>query len=168
MRTLALLACIGLCIFATGCATSAPISANPVQDIQTPLQQVKTDLGLKPGHFDIATGLQEAAYNFDGAIKVGIVDQRIVAASACVHGVMKQLGLEEGQQPAPSFTPKTDTVLGVGSVLFIRAVQAGGATGQGIQVPPGCQQQLGQILLDVAAQGKNALPGGGLLPPLRP
>src|SRR6266850_1007499 len=113
-----------------GCASATPISANPLQDVKPALANL-----LPGGALSIDAGLKEAAYNFDGAVSVGIKDPRILEAQACVHGVMKQLGLEADQVSAPSFVPQTKTVIGVGAVLFIRAIQAAGATGQGVLVP---------------------------------
>ena len=163
-------AAIAGALLLAGCtqAVQQPISANPGQDAVSVLEKAKADLGIQPGPLDIGTGLQEAAFNLDGAVAVGITDARIVAAQGCVHGVLGQLGLETGQAPAPSFVPKTSTVLGRGAVLFIRAVQAAGIQGQGVQVPQGCQAIIGQFVLDAAAQGKNSFPGGSLVPALRP
>lgn len=148
---LVLLAALSL----TACATSAPISANPVQDVVSVLPPLA-------GPLDIGDGLKEAKFNFDAATKIGI---DMTAESQCVDAVMNVMGL--GTTPAPSFVPETKTLIGVGSAGLIRLKQAQSASGSGLTIAPACKQKIADIVIDGGRAGVKALPFGGLLPGLR-
>jgi hypothetical protein len=156
-RGLALVAALLL----AGCARSAPISANPVQTLSAPVAMQLPGMSQR-----IEEGLIEAAFNLDNAVKVGALDQND-PAPGCVHAVMKDLGLEPGTPPAESFAPKTDTLLGRGSVRYIELRQAQKLAGAGVTVDASCKALIGQIVIDVGRGGFKSQPGGGLLPSLR-
>lgn len=144
-------------ILLAGCAT--PISQNVVKDAADAL------LTKVPGPLNIETGFQEMAYNFDQATQLQVADMS--PESGCLHDVLKKLGLEPGQPAAPSFQPKTSTLLGKASVLIIRARQAQSLSGGGITVAPSCDAVVGRALIMVADTNKKLLPGGGILPSLK-
>ncbi len=156
-RTLALVLLTLTATLVAGCATaSAPISANPIQDVHAALPIKLT------GPLDIGAGLKEAQFNFDAATKIGI-DMSV--ESQCVTDAMNVMGL--GATPAPSFVPETSTFIGLGSAGLIRLKQAQGASGSGLTISPACKQKMADILLDAGRAGVKALPGGGALPMLR-
>jgi hypothetical protein len=158
MKSLSVFALIAIVL--TGCATGAPISGNPAQDAFAN-RPVKLS-----GALSIEDGLKEMAFNLDSAITV----QAIPAddpLSACVKGIMKDLGIGDVKDVAPSFVPKEDTLLGRGSVLYIRAQQAQRMAGAGTKLPISCEASIGKIVIDVARANAKSMPGGGLLPALR-
>ena len=151
MRHLALYALLPLL---AGCTT---ISANPLQDLP------KTQLGGV-----VIQGLQDATFNLDSAVAVGALP-KTDPAPGCFHGILTTLGADPAN-PAPaaaSFTPKVSDLISAGSVLYIRAQQLKQAQGSGISVPSSCKLLITDFLLDAAAGGVLAFPGGGLLPKLR-
>lgn len=142
-----------------GCAT--PISKSLTTDIAA---TVPNDRGASA----IIQGLQDSAFNFDEAVRVGALDATD-PAPGCVHGVLKDLGVEAsaGTAPPAVFTPRVSDLLSAGSVLYIRVKQAERLAGTSVVVPTDCKALVGQLIIDVARQGLSVLPGAGLLPKLR-
>lgn len=139
-----------------GCATPPPISNQPSNPV---IKAVASDP-------TIATGLQNAAFNIDQAIAIGVLPTGDPAAS-CLHGFMQQAGLEAvpGQVAAQSFTPKVTDVISAGSVLYIQAAQAQGTA---LPAPPvGCDAILGKFVRQAVQAGfsmaTTAIPGAGPL-----
>lgn len=151
MRTVALIALLALIL--TGCA--GPITNSPVPKLSRLGQAVDFDQGLR-----------EARYNLEEATKIGVLPADDPALP-CVVGVMKDLGIDQPEGTVKSFDPKVDEILGKATVLYIRARQAQSLAGQGVNVPAGCEQLIGRILIDAGRGGLRTAPGGGLLPALR-
>jgi hypothetical protein len=158
MKTIRSIGWMCLILLSFGCST-LPISANPVQDIAGALP-------APSGPLSIQDGLREAAFNLDNAVIVGAltVDD---PAPACVHDAMTRLGLNPLQPPAPSFIPQTTTLIGKGSVAYIRARQARRLQGTGFTVTTDCKALIGEIVLAAGETGTRILPGGGLAIPIR-
>ena len=143
-----------------GCATLPPISSDPGTDVAR---------AIAPPDSTIATGLQNAAYNLDSAIAIGVLPKDD-PASACVHGFLQQAGLERapGQAvEAKSFTPKVTDLISAGSVLYIKAQQAKQAGAGALVLPASCNAIIGMFVVDSVKAGFAAattvLPGAGPL-----
>lgn len=149
----------------TGCST---ISANPAQDLRAEIAAKPADSGAGLFGKVVMQGLLDATYNLDNAVTVGALDATDPAPK-CFHGILGQLGIDPAvpTTPAPSFTPRRSDLISEGSILYIRARQAQKLAGQGVTVPSGCKELVAQFMLDAAAAGIKAQPGGGLLPLLR-
>ena len=124
-----------------------------------------TPSAARPG--TVTQGLLDAAYNLDQAVTVGALDATD-PAPACVHGVLKDLGIDPANPstPLPSFTPRVSDLISAGAVLYVRVQQAKRLQG-GIVVPADCKALIGQFVMDAAAAGIKVFPGTGLLPVLR-
>lgn len=163
--TLPKVAPVLLLVAFVGCST--PISGNPVQDLAQqaakPLAPSVPSLGGV-----VLQGLQDATWNLDQAVAVGALD-KADPAPGCFHGMLGQLGMDPANPapPAASFEPKVSDLISAGSVLYIRVQQAKKLQGGGIAVAPSCKELIAQFMLDAAAAGANALPGGGALIKLR-
>lgn len=176
MRRLLPIALAG-CLLAA-CSSPPPISSNPVV---TATNQVNAIVPLAGANNLVVTGLQNAAFNLDNAMAIGALPGTD-PASACVHGVLKQLGADVTVTPtgvtpvalpsggtATSFTPKVSDLISGGSVAYILFQQAKQVQAGGIAVPTGCAAIVGQIVIDGAKTGINAGVGvltGGLTAPL--
>lgn len=151
--------CLSLVAYAlSGCA-SVPISANPIQDIVAMTPKLT-------GPLSISDGLKEAAFNLDNAVLVGALDATD-PAPGCVHDAMRALGLDPLVKPLPSFVPETSTLMGEGSVAYIRAKQTQRLQGAGVNVSVNCKAFIGEIVLAAGRGAAKIQPGGGLLVPLR-
>lgn len=139
---------LGLCFILGAC--NSPISGNVASD-------------ALPGGATgtLAQDFQAAAFNFDGAVKVGALDPTD-PAPACAHAIDIMLGIEG--TPPPNFTPENKGLISLAAIGYIRAQQLKKLQGQGLTVTPECKALIGQIVLDAAAGGIKGLPGGGLLP----
>lgn len=137
------------------CATPPPISSNPVQTAANAIGALP--IGGPIGGNTVVTGLQNAAFNLDSAIQIGILPATD-AADGCVHGALQTLGADVtlangmenpvmGAPVAKQFTPKVSDLLSGGSVAYILAVQAKALAGGGITVPAGCEQLVGHFVL---------------------
>lgn len=142
-----------------GCATPPPISTNPLQTV--------TSVVLPAGG-TVLTGLQNAAFNLDEAVLIGVLPATDPAAG-CVHGVLKQIGADvvltmgvempvPGAAAAATFTPKITDLLSAGSVAYILAQQAKQiAANPGILVPVSCDQIVGQFVIQSINAPANAV-----------
>lgn len=165
MRKLALLLTLAL-----GACTNPPtISSSPIQDLSAAAAQVNptTPLGGT-----IVQGLRDSSFNLDNAVTVGALDAND-AAPACLHSVLKQLGIDPTSPsiPAASFTPKVSDLISAASVAYIRARQAERAAGTGVTVDVSCKALIGQIVIDsgkAAMQAATLAPGVGALNQLLP
>lgn len=147
---------LGLIALALAACGNVPVSADLKQDI------VQAVAGQSAGQGFVATDLQSAAFNLDEAVRVGALAAND-PAPACLHGALKQLGLEGDQAKAESFVPRRDGLVSEGAVLYVRAQQLKKLQGAGVTVPVGCEALIGRIVLDNAAAVVKAQPGGGLL-----
>jgi hypothetical protein len=138
LTTTALIGALAL----TGCATPAPISANPIQSVAN--VAASTQLGGT-----VITGLQGAAWNLDQAIAIKVLPATD-PADLCVHQALQAIGQDVGQTPTPvaQFVPKITDLLSAGSVAYILAYQAKQLAGNGgLTVPVSCQQIVGEFVL---------------------
>jgi hypothetical protein len=138
-----------------GCATPPQISNAP-----TSLQATIAKTVAQPDSL-IATGLQDAAFNFDQAVAIGVLPADDPAPK-CAHDALRLAGLEQvpGAVEAKSFTPRVSDAISAGSVLYIQARQAKGA--KPFEASQDCKALLGTIVLDalragVAVRGLPAL-----------
>jgi len=146
----------------SACSSPAPISSNPAQDVNATVAAVAPQLSAT-----LSQGLQDAAFNLDSAIQIGVLD-KTDPADSCVHGVLQQAGIETvaGAPPTQSFTPKISDAISLGSVLYIRAHQAKGLAGQSLSrlVPAGCQKIVGAIIIDgLQNLNKAGIAGAGAI-----
>lgn len=157
MRRLILISLMGL--FVGACATPPTISNAPKQDvIAAAIAKPDSTIGI---------GLQNAAWNLDQAIAIGVLPSDD-PADLCVHAALQRAGIETtpGAVAAKSFVPKVSDAISAGSVLYIQAKQAQGAA-PGITISTGCKALLGDVVLQGLAATAGAasvvLPGGGTL-----
>jgi hypothetical protein len=138
-----------------GCATPPPISANPVQTVENAVSSALP--GLLPS---IATDFQDAKFNLDSAITIGILLPSD-PVDACLTSVLTMAGMlspTAGAPTTPSFTPKVTAPisLSAGSVLYILAQQAKKLAGNGSSlVPASCQQIAGSLLINAVNRPLN-------------
>lgn len=139
-----------------GCATPAPISNQPSNPVIKALASDAT----------IATGLQNAAWNLDQAVAIGVLATDDPAPT-CVHNALQVAGLESvaSAPAAKSFTPKVTDLLSAGSVLYIQAKQLQGV--KPFEASPSCKAIVGDIVLQAMKAGftgaTTAIPGAGPL-----
>ena len=156
-RITSIIAAIALLAIAA-CSTPPTITNSPTQNVVA--------AALAPQGSTIATGLQDAAYDLDNAIAIGVL-QPDDQAAACVHSALKLAGLEvaPGTVPAKSFTPRVSDAISGGAVLYIQSVQMRNQTP--FQVSAGCKGVIGDLVLQglqaTAAVGASLIPGGNLL-----
>lgn len=149
-KALALIVCAGALSGLAACTSPPPISTNPVQSA--------VNL-VAPGGADVVTqGITNAQYNFNEAVKLGILPATDPAPQ-CLNSVAALMGI--GGTAPPSFTPKVTDLISAGSVGYIYIQQLKTATGGTLTVSPGCEQLIGQIILDATRAGLKA--GAGAL-----
>ncbi|MDE2232552.1 MAG: hypothetical protein KGJ90_00270 [Patescibacteria group bacterium] len=122
------------------CSTPPTISNNPVSTAAAT---------VVPAGSTIAVGLQNAEWNLDQAINIGVLKQGD-SADLCLHEALTQLGLEQGATPpaVQSFQPKVSDLISAGSVAYILAQQAKQIAGSGgVQVPTDCEALVGHFVL---------------------
>lgn len=133
-----------------GCATPPPISTNPIQT-------VTNAVAATPIGGTVVTGLQNAAFNLDSAVQIGVLPMND-PADGCVHGALQLIGQDVvlgpmGENPVTpvtptkQFTPKVTDLLSGGSVAYILAQQAKQIAGGGVTVPASCEQLVGHFVL---------------------
>lgn len=139
-----------LVLAATLCACAAPITNNR----STAGIQVSPDSG-------VGKDLLAAGFNLDSAIAIGVLPADD-PASTCIHGVLKQAGLEvpAGTPAVASFIPEDKGAVSVGSIAYIRAQQLQGL--KGIQLPIDCEALIGKFVIDGLAV-TNRLALGALI-----
>jgi hypothetical protein len=145
------------------CTNPPPISSNPGQTV------VKDITAVAPAPVaTIQTGLLNAEWNLDQAIAKGILPAND-PADTCMHAALTQIGIEPAPAGTPSatppesFTPKVTDLISGGAVVYIEAQQVKKLESGGT-IAPSCKQLIGQLVLDAAAVGIKAIPGGGILP----
>lgn len=145
-----------------GCSNPAPISASPITNATTALGA----LGGGSASDLVTTGILNAQYNLDNAVKVGAL-AATDPAPACVDQAVAIMGI--GGTPAASFTPKISDAISAGSVGYIYFQQVKSLTGGSITLPQSCLAILGQMVLDVQKGVNQAaigalIPGAGIIP----
>lgn len=141
------------------CATPPTVSSNPVASVVSAIPPAGT----------VVTGLQNAAYNLDMAISIGVLPMSD-PADACVHqalqtigqDVVLSMGMENpvgGTMTPASYQTKVTDLLSGGSVAYILAAQAKALAGNGgLAVPPSCEQLIGEFVI----KGVNAPANGAI------
>lgn len=149
--------CAILCVAVlAGCASPPKISSAPVNPVASVVASDAT----------IATGLQNAAYNFDQAVAIGVLAADDPAAP-CLHSALQLAGLEPlaGAPAVQSFTPKVTDLISAGSVLYIQAKQLQGA--KPFEASTSCKAIVGDVVLQALKAGftgaTSAIPGAGPL-----
>lgn len=127
---------LSVVLAATLCACATPITNNK----GTGGIPVSADSG-------VGKDLLAAAFNLDNAIGIGVLPADDPAAS-CIHGVLKQAGLEvpAGAPAVASFIPENRGAVSVGAIAYIRAIQLQGL--KGLQVPVDCEALIGKFVVD--------------------
>jgi hypothetical protein len=124
----------------------------------TPITNNKGTGGI-PISADSGVGkdLIAAAFNLDNAIAIGVLPSDDPAAS-CIHGVLKQAGIETppGAPAVASFVPQDKGAVSVGAIAYIRAQQLRDL--KGLTVPVGCEAIIGKFVVDgLATANKIAI-----------
>lgn len=139
-------------LLASGCSSPQVISNNP--------------LGQLPGAGTVQTGLVNAAFNLNSAIKIGVLPATDPAA-ACINQTLTLLGIDPTTgQPvagASTFTPKVTDLISLGSVAYILAQQALPLANGGLQVPAQCEALIGKLVVDAARAQASALNAAGAI-----
>lgn len=141
-----------LVLLLCGCAQPPAISTSP--------------LGGIPADSMIAVGLKDAAFNLDSAVAIGVLPADDPAAS-CIHGVMKDAGLEGNAPGTQSFTPRVSDIISAGSVAYIEAQKLKALGGGAKAVPVGCDALVGRIVIDAARLGARGASSTLLPLPIR-
>lgn len=137
---------LSIALAATLCACATPITNN----------KGAGGLPISPDS-GVGKDLLAAAFNLDNAIAIGVLPADDPAAS-CIHGVLKQAGIETppGAPAVASFIPEDKGAVSVGSIAYIRAQQLQGL--KGLQVPLGCEAVIGKFVVDgLATANKVAI-----------
>lgn len=144
MTHLLVLSFVFAAVALSGCEAPQPISSAP--------------LGL-PADSLVATGLKNAAFNLDQAIAIGVL-RKDDPAAACVHGVLKDAGLDgDGTAPAvQSFQPRVTDLVSAGSVAYIDAQRLKAVSGMLGTIPGGCEALVGRIMIDGLKAGARVMP----------
>ena len=126
----------------SACQTSPVISTNPTQTAASTFAE--TRIGGT-----IITGLQDAAYNLDQAVAIGVLPMNDPAAM-CVHSGLQAIGQDTTSPTpaAPEFQTRVSDLISGGAVLYILAEQAKNAQANGgINIPLSCEQLIGHLIL---------------------
>lgn len=140
----------------SSCATPPPITNQPI----TAVEQA---VAATPVGKTVVQGLQDAEWNLDQAIAIGVLPASD-PADGCLHQALTQMGQEPGAPPTPAaqqFTPRISDLISGGSVLYILSQQALAAKAQlgaGISVPVACEALVGQFVIQAGSVGMSAVP----------
>ena len=143
-----------LALMFTGCATPPTVSNAPTDSMVAQT--------IAPQGSTIAIGLQDAAFNLDSAVSIGVL-QADDQAVACVHSALRLAGLEAipGTTPARSFTPKVSDLISGASVLYIQQVQSRNQAPFTMSV--GCKAVIGDLVIQGLGAGlavaNQSIPG---------
>lgn len=138
-----------------GCSSPPPISAGS----PTPISVVTSLPGVGG---TIKQGILDAQYNLDSAVTIGVLPATD-PGKACLDSVAGQLNAPG----AASFTPRVSDLVSAGSVGYIYLQQLKALTSGDplTNLPPGCVQLVGQIVIDGVTQlnkvGLGPLVGAG-------
>lgn len=113
---------------------------------------------IAPAGGQIATGVKNAADNYDKAAAIGVIPADYPSL-VCTHNFLKLAGLEvtPGAVASQSFVPVISDAISAASVLDIQQYQL--RSGKPITISDACKAQMGDLVFRGLVDGVRLAPG---------